>query len=470
MNRSNPLDARAWAPSVPEGDAPYYLRLAGAVQAAIRDGVLPEGARLPPQRELAARLRVSVATATAAYDELELRGVVRRHVGRGTFVASPQRPARGGAGVIDLSSNEPPVQAIAPAMRDLLRALIDDVDTADLLRYPSARDAERYAQAAAQWVARTCTGMAGHAARLVPCQGATQGLLAVLRLHGAHSPVVLCEPVTYPGYKVAAQVLGLRLVPVSCDDEGIAPDALADRAGRLKPAAVVVCPALHNPTGATLSLARRHALVDVARRCGLTIVEDDPFSPLLAERERIPAIASLAPELTYYVGSASKTIAPGFRAGWVVPPPDRRHDLAAAVQAMTAAAAPFGCPISTAGATPFGFLAFAKLCETRAADTLLAQVRAEVAARYALARRVIGPWLAEVPLGTPLQAWVPLDAERSERLHGALIGQGIRVTSPATPVIAGPARGVRICLGAARRREQLDEALHVVRGELERAA
>lgn len=469
MNRSNITDARLWRPAVRAGDAPYYRRLADALHGAIRAGTLEAGTRLPTQRALAAALGVSVGTASAAYVEAERRGLVRRHVGRGTFVASPGTRAFTPAGQLNLAVNIPPFHAAAPTIRRLLAQLIEDADSTELLGYPLFRSDGRYATATAGWISRA-TGVGAVAAKeVVPSQGATQGLLATMDYLFERGDRVICERVTYGGFKVVARVLGVQLVPVDQDEEGMVPDAV-ERAVRDQGArGIVICATHQNPTGSTASLGRREALLALARRYDLWIVEDDVYGAL-ATPGHPPPLAALDRARTFHVSSASKSLAPGLRAGWVLPPAAHRDRIAVALNARMESLAPFGCPVLTAGAAPFGFLAFAKMCETRMADEVAGIVRSETRRRAELAQRVLGPHMQRPADGLSLHVWLPMNPSAAESLHQRLALQDIRATPPGAPMVGAPPSGLRLCLGGPERVESLEEALHVVRGELDRLA
>src|SRR5699024_355840 len=92
------------------------------------------------------------------------------------------------------------------------------------------------------------------------------------------------------------------------------------------PKLLYTVPTHHNPAGSTLPLARRRALLDLARRHGLVVVEDDPYGELRYDGDHVPSLRALDPDVVY-LGTFSKTIAPGLRVGWMVVPPDLRDSL-----------------------------------------------------------------------------------------------------------------------------------------------
>ncbi|MBB2926821.1 DNA-binding transcriptional MocR family regulator [Paraburkholderia silvatlantica] len=137
--------------------------------------------------------------------------------------------------------------------------------------------------------------------------GAQHGLYAVLSSLMGHEGVILSDKLTYYGLKALAPVFQFELVGIPSDAEGLLPDQLEDACRRMPVKAIFTVPNLQNPSVVTMSLERRLALVEIARRHHIAIIEDDVYGPLL--RKRLPTIASLCPELTFHVASTSKVLA-----------------------------------------------------------------------------------------------------------------------------------------------------------------
>ena len=154
---------------------------------------------------------------------------------------------------------------------------------------------------------------------------------------------VLLEPgdrvlVEEPSYLAALQcfaLAGAEAIPVPCDDDGLDPEALEALVAQHRPTLLYTVPTFHNPTGRTLSAARRLALAEVAERTGLWIVEDDPYGELRYSGDALPAVASLPPAhgRTLAVSTLSKIAAPGLRIGWVRAPQMLLRSLTIAKQA-----------------------------------------------------------------------------------------------------------------------------------------
>ena len=133
------------------------------------------------------------------------------------------------------------------------------------------------------------------------------------------------EALTYPGLRALARLLQLRVVPIAMDEQGLVPDALevVCRAGPVR--ALVTMPTLHNPTTATMPVARRQALAEVARRHGVLLIQDDVYGFLLDQP--LPPLAHYAPQHGIYITSTSKRLMPAFRAGYVTSPLRRSRRL-----------------------------------------------------------------------------------------------------------------------------------------------
>ena len=129
---------------------------------------------------------------------------------------------------------------------------------------------------------------------------------------------VLVETPSYLGALQAFAVYRPELVSVATDDEGLVPDSIAPVAAGAR--LLYTQPNFQNPTGRTLPLARRHAVLDICARMGLPLIEDDPYRALIYQGEPLPTMLSLHPEGVIHLGTFSKVLTPGIRLGYVVAP------------------------------------------------------------------------------------------------------------------------------------------------------
>jgi DNA-binding transcriptional MocR family regulator len=436
-----------WLPQPLEPGRPAYLALADAIGDGIRLGQLRPGDQLPTHRRLADLLGVNVSTITRAYQEAARRRFLGGEVGRGTFVlgvaseaalfASQQRPQ---GGVIDLSANVPPVLAQDP---DLAKALgaVDPADAARWLHYPGAGDALVHRQAATRWLARR--GVATSVEDLLVCAGAQHAMDTALSLFPDVEEVA-CETLVYPGLKAAARRWQRRLHPLAMDGEGILPSAFetACRGGiRL----AVFSPTLHNPTTVTMPLARRLALVAIARKWDVLLVEEDVYG--LLREDAPPPLAALAPERVIYLTGLSKTVAPGLRLGYLAFPAGLRKR----IKDVEAHTSWYVAPLSMALATRW-------MEDGTAWRRLLAQ-RKELAARHRLCRERLQGYTWSGEACCP-HLWITSPPGGSERFTQRALEAGV-VVVPASVFAAGRlARdGIRLSIGAATDRGALGDAL-----------
>jgi len=448
-----PPSLRDWTPSLPPGEAPIYERLLDALRADIETGALAAGARLPPQRDLAHRLGLGLGTVTRAYVEAEKAGLVEAHVGRGSFVrgAARDRPARpADVGPINLSRNIAPDGPARARLADTLARLRRRSDLLDHLDYAPSAGLEVQRRAGAAWLARSGGLTGADWTRLVCTAGAQQALALAFGALVRWGDTVLCEASTFYGVKALAEHMGYSLKGLAMDAQGLRPDALDEAAATGAFRVVAIQPTLQNPTGRIMSAGRRAQIVAVARKHDLMIIEDDIYAVYAPDAP--PPFAVLAPERTFHVSGVSKSLAPGLRTGFLITPPgDPLERVLRAVRALAYAPPNFGGLIAT------------QWIEDGTADVIVAEIQAEMTARLALAREILGG-AAETPMSTIApHVWLPMSELDAERLAGRALRGGVELTPPSAPVVTpGLTTGVRLCLGAARDRQELERGLRIV--------
>lgn len=432
---------------------PTYLALADALTAAIGDGRMPPGTRLPPQRELAYRMSVTVGTVGRAYELLAHRGLTRGEVGRGTYVlardvATTPLPDHTEAprGLIDLTANFPaPVPAQA-GLGDLLPMEESAVDVlSDLLRYPESGGSARHRTAAAEWLDHL--GLATDPDRIILGNGVQGTLAATLSALARPGDTILTEQLCYSGVRSLVSRLGQHLEPVAMDEDGMLPDALAAAARQRGARVVIVSPTIQNPSTVFTPAARREALAAVARSLDLLIIEDEVYGPMVPDRP--PAIAALVPERTLFLSSASKFLAPGLRFGFASGPLELVRMVTAAQRELC-----LGLP-------PFSGELFARALRAGVVAEALRQQRLEMMERQALAATMLAK-LETCCQPTALHVWLRLPARwTGAEAALALAKAGVLVT-PAERFFIG--RGavpsaIRVSLSAPATRAHLREAL-----------
>lgn len=319
----------------PASGEPLYRQLYAQLRERILAGALAQGEKIPPTRELAGQLGVNRATVAAAYELLEQEGLIRGHVGRGSFVAAPggamvdwearlqgaDLEARGwdSGARINFASARPgddllPVDEFRACAREVLRG---DLDRILRLGSPYGYGPLR------EWLLERgrAEGTVREGDDLIVTSGCQQALDLLERTLVRAGETVAVEDPVYPGLRDVFARGGARLAGVAAGGEGIDLDALGRLLERGPAAVVAVTPNFQNPTGATLGFDARRQLLRLARQAGVAVIENDIYGGLRYEGEDLPPLKRLdESRLVIQVRSISKLALPGLRVGWVTGP------------------------------------------------------------------------------------------------------------------------------------------------------
>jgi DNA-binding transcriptional MocR family regulator len=442
----------SWKPWLVESSQLTYRGIVEAIESDLRDGRIRPGERLPPQREIAEALGVDLTTVTRAFNEARRRGLVEANAGRGTFVrrriAEPRMLGLGAPPAIDLSMNIPPQPASANLKRlvpETIANLLSEEHGMLHLHYQDSTGSDFDREAAAAWLGRRIDRV--RPSSIVLASGAQSALFAICAYVLSSGDAIAAGCVTYPGLKAVAQQQKLAVRPLAMDGDGIVPEAFeaccADRA----PKAIYVIPTIDNPTTATLPEDRRHKIAAIARRHGVTIIEDDPYSVLQVDPPT--PLAALAPDLTWHIATLSKCATPALRIAYVVAPgPAHAMGLAGVIRAVNLMVPPINAAVVS------------RWISTGVVDDLTAAIRDENIARQKLAKTVLGDAdLSADRCGHHI--WLKMPKHwRAADLVDQAGRSGISVV-PSSAFATGPEepQAVRLSLGVAPDREALVGAL-----------
>lgn len=457
-----------WAPSLEDADGPRYRAIADALEHDIASGKLQPGHRLPPHRNLAWEIGVTVGTVTRAYREAERRGLIAGEVGRGTYVLAPAARSSNahrnwsmleqgdldGSDEINMGFDFPPPGVETEAAADILRELADDPGLAGFLAYQTHSGMLRHREAGLGWIGRR--GFAPTLENVIVTSGAHNGTLISIAAAARPGDVILTEEVGYPGLKMVANMLGLTIKPVSIDGEGLVPEALEEAIERHTARMLYTIPTLHNPTNATQSPQRRAEIADILRRNELYAIEDDIYGHLPVNA---PApLASYAPDRVFYSTSISKSLAPGIRLGFLAIPEGMNATTLARARAINWMPSPLAAEIG------------ARWILSDKCDRMLNAVRTEIEERRDLAVSILGLEGATAPPDGALHVWLHLPEQWNPTdFTLAASREGAILSSPeAFRFSRDTARdAVRISLGTPRTRERLRIGLERVKNLLE---
>jgi len=339
-------------------EIPLYRQLFENIALQIRSGELAQGERLPATRELAGQLGLNRTTVSAAYELLETEGLISGQVGRGSFVTGLPSESRALGASRDWAGHGPAlltrvnwplllergdqglIAQAGPTGRDVISFVmsrpsrelfpLDDFrasceavlarhDLADILQLGSPSGYEplrRYLLEDAR-----AQGLATAADDLIVTNGCQQALDLIARTLLRTGDVVAVEDPVYPGLKSLLTSMGVQLAGIPVGADGIDLPQLERVLARDRPRLLVVTSNFQNPTGATLPLASRRALLQAARSAGVPVVENDAYGELRYEGEPLAAIKQLDDQSgTVLLRSFSKVSFPGLRVGWALGP------------------------------------------------------------------------------------------------------------------------------------------------------
>jgi GntR family transcriptional regulator/MocR family aminotransferase len=411
-----------------DGAVPLHRQIEAAIRAGIRSGRLPLGSSLPPTRTIAADLGVSRGVIVEAYQQLTAEGYLTSRAGGYTQVAiGPEpattlaRPARAPKPRIDFGYGRADVSSFPRAawLRSIRRVLTEAPD--ERFGYLGGRGVPELHDALAGYLNRV-RGTAAESANVVICNGYAQGLTLVIQVlarSGARR-IAVEDPSADDDARPIAAAAGLDVVGVPVGRDGVQIDAL----DRIEADALVLTPSHQWPTGGVLAAESRTAVLRWAARRGALVVEDDYDAEYRYDRAPIGAIHGLAPDRVVYAGTASKTLAPGLRLGWLVVPP---HLVDAVAEAKVAA---------DRGSPVIDQLAFADFLSRGELDRHLRRMRPVYRRRRdvlltALRERLPDLEPVGIAAGLHLVAWLPPDLDEAVIVEtAARRGLGVHGVGP----------------------------------------
>lgn len=398
-------------------DAPKYQILADEIANAIARGALKVGDKLPTHRALSWKLGCTVGTVTRAYAEAQERGLIDAAVGRGTFVkaqspvlhpandrgdflasqlsalntlSSPEAEEEGAD--IYMRADFPPIGAEVEALKESLTRLVHSPMLLEATTYQPYIGHSRHRASGVIWA--RMRGVEADQSRVVVTLGGNNGVMSALAALTRAGDAIGVEELTYPGIKALATLLGVDLVPMALDDDGLIPDALEEVCKNTGIKGVYLNPTLQNPTNTTMSDKRRRDIATILERYGIPLLEDDIYGPLAKDVPK--ALCSyLSPELGYYITAVSKALAPGLRVGYVVGPTGSANRIASAMRSSNWMASPITAEIAS------------DWIETDAAAKIMASHRQELATRAQKIRSQFPELIGDRP-EIAMHSWVPL--------------------------------------------------------------
>jgi DNA-binding transcriptional MocR family regulator len=376
-----------WLPDLQASDGPLYVRIADQIEQAINTGALASGAKLPPQRNLAYDIGVTIGTVSRAYSMVRERGLVSGEVGRGTYVLGTPENDNPAIDIISArlvgtrAANAPPgkLRFDTTAATDIGQSLaVTDILAAICREQPNeiasyTRNFPRHwLEAGQRWLG------SGHwqpsIDSIVPTLGAHAAIIAAVSVITSPGDRIVFEHVTYSQISRGTALLGRQTALVESDAYGVIPEDFERVCVQQHPKAAFLMSTAQNPTLAVMPEDRRRAIVAIAKRHNVWLIEDNLYGASV--NNGIPLLAEIAPDRTFLVGGLSKSVAAGVRGGWVACPPHLAQRVRIAHKMVS-------------GGLPFLLAELAaRLVLSGTAEAIRTAVSDEVQAREAVARDI----------------------------------------------------------------------------------
>ncbi|AYD01252.1 PLP-dependent aminotransferase family protein [Neorhizobium sp. NCHU2750] len=459
-----------WLPDLREGSGPIYIRLADEMEKAIGTGDLAAGSKLPPQRNLAYDIGVTIGTISRAYSLLHERGLVSGEVGRGTYVLSRSesaphpghdpvtsslagtRPLNTPAGKIRFDSTAAPEIGQSETIASIVSDILTD-RAHDVVSYTRGFP-EHWQEAGRRWL--SYGDWAPQAEAVVPTLGAHAGIMAIISVLTNPGDRIVFEHLTYSQVSRAVGLIGRRISLVDSDRQGVSPDDFERVCVQEHPKIAFFMSSAQNPTLATMPFDHRKAIAEIARRHNVWLIEDNLYGAM--NKKEIPLIAAFAPERTFVVDGLSKSVSAGIRGGWVACPAHFAQRVRVAHKMMT-------------GGLPFMLAELAaRLVLSGEAENIWNRCRAEINTREALARQTLAgydfnsnPDIPFLWLKLP-DPWLSATFKNAVYTDGVLIDDEDEFKAGRSEKIT---HRVRLGFSSPVSRQEVDQGLKIVRGLLD---
>ena len=444
----------SWKPDFSQAAGPLYKAIADKLEYDIKNGLLTPGTRLPPQRELADYLDINVSTISRAFKLCEQKGLICAAIGNGTFVASDAAanpfliPEESATKVIEMGAVYPET-SVSEEIVAQMRKMLAEPDFGKLFQQGRPGGTVWQKETAAKLIKKT--GYDANPQHILLASGAQNAIAAILAGIFHPGDRIGTDEITYPGLKTAANMLGIRLIPIQQKNGEISEAGLLFACKNENIKGLYVIPDYHNPTTHIMSEGTRKMIAAVAKKEQLLVIED-AITSLLTEQPVVP-LAALAPEQVIYLSSLSKVASPGLRLAFIVVPEQYRQKLTAALYNMNISVPPMLAELA------------ARMIVSGDMEKIIAKHRTHNRLRNAIVDRYLS---GHPVLGEPncLFRWLILPERFSgEAFEAKAYQAGVRVYGADRFVVgtAKAANAVRLAIAAPENTGELEVAMKILK-------
>lgn len=442
----------SWRPTLDRNSRSLYQALACQLEEDIASGVIRPGTKLPPQRELADFLDINVSTVSKAFKLCELKGLLSARVGSGTFVAYDAltsgrlltEHAKGS--VIDMGATVPEPSGNAFLM-EMLQEIVSSEENARLFSYQGEQSMQWHRETAVSLLS-SCGCSAGYE-QILFASGGQNALSAILAAIFKRGDKIAVDEHTYPGIKTAAAMMGIQLIPVQQDSQGMSPDALEFVCRNEKISGVYLIPACHNPTTISMPQRRRREIARVIRDHHCLLIEDGTYQ-LMDGNQR--SISEDIKEQSIYLVSLSKVIAPGLRIACLKVPLRLKSEISDALYSLNISIAPLMAELT------------ARVIASGQFEKIIANHQKNTARRNEIVDKYLSP---KICLGkkTDIFRWLLLPEKYSgEEFQHLSLSKGVQVFAAEKFAVGKtpPAQAVRLSICAPESLAQLEDGIKII--------
>jgi DNA-binding transcriptional MocR family regulator len=448
----------SWKPSISEVSGPIYRELASLLEEDVKSGKLMPGTKLPPQRELADYLDINLSTVSRAFKLCEQRGLICASIGNGTYVSSDAgtnhilKPNPEHLQIIEMGAILPhssPNRTIT----DYIQKMLSEPEADKLFQYGLAGGSASQKEAAVRWISKLDYHVTPE--QITFSAGGQNAIAAILASLFKAGDKIGTDPLTYPGIKTAAKMLGIQLVPIEWKNNEISQEGLINVIKNEKISGLYIIPELHNPTTHTMSLETRRMIAETAKRYHILIIED-AINSLLREHP-LPPVASFAPEQTVFIMSLSKILSPGLRLAYVIAPDIYRKDLNTGIYNMNISMSPFVLELA------------ARLIHTGIADNIARERRQYAIVQNQIVDRYLSKYEVQGEKECPFRWLLLPETFTGKSFEICARNEGVQVYSGERFLVGNSSdrRALRVSVTAARSSSEFEEGIKILKRILE---
>lgn len=449
----------SWKPNFRQATVPLYKAIADKLEDDIKNGLLTPGNRLPPQRELADFLDINVSTISRAFKLCEQKGLICATVGNGTFVASDATanpfliPEESALKIIEMGAVFPDTMVNEEIVAQMKKMLAEP-DFGKLFRHGRPGGTAWQKETAGKLMRKA--GYEANPKQILLASGSQNAIAAILAGIFQPGDKIGTDEFTYPGLKTAANMLGIRLIPIQQKNSEITEQGLQFSCKNENIKGIYVIPDYHNPTTHTMSETTRKMIATIAKKEHLIVIED-AINSLLNENPPVP-IASYAPEQVIYLSSLSKVASPGLRLAFIAVPEQYQQKLTAALYNLNISVPPMMAELAS------------RMIVSGAMEKIIGRHRVQNKLRNAVVDRFLSGYQV---LGEPecIFRWLVLPKRfTGESFEEKTYQSGVRVYGAERFVVGNTksTSAVRLAIAAPESIFELEEALKIIQVVLEK--